>query len=85
LFRAALGLFEIVRVLVRFNHVPAAMEPMEIERHRRSPQCDRAGASESIWIADAHYDEEDPTAAYGGIDASGWSGWLGGPILHLIP
>jgi hypothetical protein len=40
---------------------------------------------QTIWIADAHYDEEDPAAACGGIGASGWRGRLGGPILHLIP
>ena len=58
-------------------------------RHRRSKAevADRelGSSSQSIWIADTHYDEEDPAAACGGIGASGWSGWLGGPILHLIP
>jgi hypothetical protein len=41
-------------------------------------------AGRTIWVADAHRGEQDPVPVCGGIGASGWSGWLGGPILHLI-
>ena len=41
-----LRLFEVTRVVLRFNSFPAGMEPMGIERHRRSPKGERAGASE---------------------------------------